>query len=99
MEYTKGEKRIASLVGASVEGEHMVFPHIRETFYSVGMQHNDIKPSRTASLKEFGKLSFNAIEGIDVKEEDVRAMVHPMPSGALRNWIVTDIPIVFHLSQ
>ena len=44
------EKRIASLVGASVEWEHMVFPHIRETFYSAGMQYNDIKPSVVSSL-------------------------------------------------
>ena len=79
------EKRIASLVGALVEGEHMVFPHICETFYSVEMQNNDIKPSGAASLEEFEKLSINAIEGIDVKKEDVRAMVHPMLSEAPRN--------------
>ena len=93
------EKRIDSLVGASIEGEHMVFPHIRETFYSVKMQHNDIKPSGATSLEEFGKLSVNAIEGINVKEEDVRAMVCPMSSRVTpRNWIAIDIPTVFPLS-
>ena len=98
-EYTKREKRIASLVGVIVEGEHMVFHHIRETFYSIEMQHNDIKPSGAASLKEFEKLSINAIKGIDVKEEYVIAMVRPILSGALRNWTATTIPTVFHLSQ
>ena len=33
----KIEKMIANLVGVLVEAEHMVFPHIRETFYSVGL--------------------------------------------------------------
>ena len=60
---------IDSLVGTSVEGEHMVFLHIFETFYSAGVQYNDIKPSGAASLERFEKLSFNAIEGINVKEE------------------------------
>ena len=45
------EKRIANLMGASVERETMVFLHICETFYSVGMQHNDIKSSGAASLE------------------------------------------------
>ena len=27
------ERRMASLEGTIVEGEHMVFPHLRETFY------------------------------------------------------------------
>ena len=94
----KREKRIASLVGASVEREYMVFPHICETFYLARTQHNDIKPSGAASLEEFEKLSINAIKSKDVKEEDVRAMVCPMPSGAPRNWIAIDIPTVFHLS-
>ena len=72
----KREKKIASLVGVSVEGEHMVFPHIRKTFYSARMQHNDIKPSGASSLKEFEKLSIRAIEGIDVKEEDIPIVLH-----------------------
>ena len=93
------EKRIASLMGVSVKMEHMVFPHICETFYSIRMQHNDIKPSGATRLDRFEKLYFNAIEGINMKKEDVRAMVSSMPSGALRNWTVTDIPTVFHLSQ
>ena len=62
----------------------MVFPHICETFYSTGVQHNDIKPSGAASLEEFEKLSINAIGGIDVKEGDVRAMVRLMPSRMAR---------------
>ena len=84
-------------MGASVEREHMVFSHIRKTFYLVGKQHNDIKPSVATSLEEFEKLSVNAIEGMNVKEEDVRAMVRPR--AAFKNWIATDIPIVFQLSQ
>ena len=74
------DKKIASLVGASIEGERMVFPHIRETFYSARVQHNDIKPSGVASLEGFKKLSVNAIEGINVKKKDVRVMVCPMSS-------------------
>ena len=34
----KREKRVASLIGASVKREHMVFPHICETFYSAKVQ-------------------------------------------------------------
>ena len=77
---SKREKRIASILGTLVEGEPMVLPHMRETFYLASVQHNDIKPSGAASLKEFEKLSINAIKGINVKKEDVRAMVRPMPS-------------------
>ena len=58
----------------------MVFPHIHETFYSSRVQHNDIKPSGVTSLEEFEKLSINAIEGIDVKEKDIRAIMFPIPS-------------------
>ena len=93
------EKRIASLVGASVEGEHMVFPHICETFYSVKMQNNDIKPNGAASLEGLEKLFVNAIEGINVKKEDIRAMVRPMTSGVTpRNWTTTDMLTVFQIS-
>ena len=77
----------------------MMFPHIRETFYSIGMQYNDIKPSGAISLEEFEKLSINAIGGINVKEKDVIATVRPMPSRAPRNWIAIDIPTIFHLSR
>ena len=92
----KREKKIASLGGSSVGGEHTVFPHICETFYSVGVQHNDIKPSEATSLGEFEKLAVNAIEGMNVKKEDFRAMVRPMSSETTpRNWIATDIPTVF----
>ena len=90
------EKRIASPVDALVEGKHMVFSHIRETFYSARVQHNDIIPSGATSLEGFEKLSVNAIEGIHVKEEDVKAMVCPMSFGAMpKNWTATHIPIVF----
>ena len=52
------------------------------------------------SQKKIKNLSVNAIEGMDVKGEDVRAMVCPMSSGATpKNWIATDIPTIFHLSQ
>ena len=74
-------------------------PHFRKTFYLTEMQPNDTKPSGATSLEEFENLSINAIEGIDVKKEDVRAMVHPIPSGMTpRIWTATDIPTVFHLS-
>ena len=76
------EKKIASLVGAIVEGEHMVFPHLRETFHLVGVHHEDIKPSETIILEDFEEMSVNAIKGMDVKEEDIRAMVRPTSSGA-----------------
>ena len=63
------------------------------------MQHNDIKPSGAASLEGFEKMSVNAIEGINVKEEDVRAMVRPMSSGATSwNWTATNILTVFQFS-
>ena len=68
------------------------------TFYSIGVQHNDIKPSGVASLEEFEKLLVNVIEGINVKEDDVRALGHPMSSGLTqRNWTAINIPTVFHL--
>ena len=76
-----------------------MFPYICETFYSIEVQHNDIKPSGVTSLEEFEKLSMNAIEDINVKEKDVRVMVCQMPSGATpRNWTAIDISIIsiFH---
>ena len=93
------ENMIARLMGASVEGKHMVFPYIHETFYLVRMQHNDIKPSEAASLEGFEKLFVNAIEGINVTIEDVRAMVRPMSSKVTsRNWTTTDMLTVFQIS-
>ena len=47
----KKEKRIASLVGTTVEREHMVFLYLRETFYSIGVQYDDIRPSGTTILE------------------------------------------------
>ena len=83
----KKERKMASLVDATVKGEHMVFPHLCETFYSVGVEHDDIRPSETTVLEDFEKLTINVIEGIEVKREDARAMVHPMsPESALMNW-------------
>ena len=68
-------------MGTSVKVEHMVFPHIHETFYLAGVQHNDIWPSETTFLEDFKKLSVNAIKGMEMKEEDVKVMVRPMSSG------------------
>ena len=93
------EKKTATLMGTLVKKEHIVFPYIRETFYSARIQHNDIKPSGATSLEEFGKLSVNAIEGINVIEKDVRAMVCPMTSETTpRNKTTIDMHIVFQLS-
>ena len=94
------EKRISSLVDMSIEGEHMVFPHIRETFYSIKVQNDDIKPSELAISEDFERMSIKDIEGMDVKGEDVKDMVHPMSPGASpKNWTTTTIPFVFLLSQ
>ena len=60
----------------------MVFPHLRETFYSIGVEHDDIRPSQAAILEGLEKLTINVIKGIEVKEEDKRAMVHPQSSEA-----------------
>ena len=48
----KKEKMIVSFVGTTVEGEHMVFPHLCETFYSIGVEHDDIRPNGTAILED-----------------------------------------------
>ena len=86
-------------MGTIVEGEHMVFPYLRETFYSVGVQYDDIRPIGTAILEEFEKMTINAIKGVKVKEENARAMVRPMSPRAIpRNWTATNIPTIFHLS-
>ena len=68
----------------------MVFPHLCETFCSVGMQYDDIRPSGTAILEDFENLIVNAIEGMKVKGEDVRGMVPLMsPEATLKNWTAT----------
>ena len=66
MKNQKGRK-VTSLKGTIVEGEHIVFPHLCETFYSVGIEHDDILPKQTAMMENFERLSVNAIEGIEVK--------------------------------
>ena len=96
----KRERKMASLEGVIVEVEHMVFPHLRETFYLVGVEHDDIRPSETVVLKDFEKLTIIAIEGIKVKGGDTRAIVRSQsPRVAPINWTTITIPIVFSLSQ
>ena len=68
---SRREKRIASLKGTIVEWEPMMFPHLRETFYSGGIEHDDILPKQTTMMEGFEKLTINVIEGIEVKEEEV----------------------------
>ena len=92
----KKKKRMASLVGMTVEREHMLFPHLRDTFYSVGIEHDDIRPSETVILEDFEKMTINSIESITVKGEDARAMVRPMlPEVSPTNWTAIEIPTVF----
>ena len=77
-----------------------MFFHICETFYLVGVEHNNIKPSGTTILEKFEKLSVNTIEGTKVKREDARAMVRPMsPRTTPKNWTAINILTVFLLSQ
>ena len=76
------EKKMASLKGTTVEGEPMVFFHLRETFYSVGIEHDDIQPKPIAMMEDFEKLKINTIEGNEVKREHVRVMVCPQASGS-----------------
>ena len=76
----------------------MVFPHLYETFYSTGVEHDNIRPSETTISKEFEKMTINAIEGVEVKREDITAIVHLMSPGATpKNWTTKDISIVFLL--
>ena len=63
----KREKKIASLVGTIVEGEYMVFLHLRETFHLAEVLYDDIKPTVTTISKDFERLSVNVIEGMEVK--------------------------------
>ena len=62
----KRERMMASLVGAIVKGEHIVFPHLCETFYLAGVEHDDTRPSETIVLEDFEKMTINAIESIEV---------------------------------
>ena len=92
--------RMDSFMGAVVEWEYMVFLHLHETFYSVGVEHDDIRPSETSVLKDFKKLTINVIDGIEAKRKDARAMVCPMLLGvAPTNWTATKIPTSFSFSQ
>ena len=72
---------MANAKGVTVEGEHMVFPYLSETFYLVGVEHDDVRPNETAILEGLKKLTINFVEGIEVKGEDVRAMVRPLSPG------------------
>ena len=91
---------MASLKGTIVEGEHMVFPHLRETFYWARVEYDDIRLNETTVLEGLEKLTINVMEGIEVKREDIRAMVCPQSSSAApMNWTVTKIPTIFSLSQ
>ena len=86
-------------MGATVEGEHMVFVHLCETFNLAGMEHNDIRPNGTAILEEFEKMTVNGIEGVEEIVEDVRAMVRPMSlESAPANWTTMTIPAVIPFS-
>ena len=38
----KRERKMASLMGAIVEEEHIVSPHVHETFYSVGVEYDSV---------------------------------------------------------
>ena len=97
---SRRENRRASLKGTIVEGEPMEFPHLRETFYSIRIEHDDIRPSQTTIMESFEKLTINVIEGIEVKGEDARAMVHPMsPGDTPKNYTTTKIPTIFLLLQ
>ena len=97
---SRREKRRASLKGTIIEGEPMEFPHLRETFYSIRIEHDDIRPSQTTIMESFEKLTINVIEGIEVKREDIQAMVRPWSSrSAQTNWIAIEVLIVFSFSQ
>ena len=47
---SRREIRMASLKGATIKGVPMVFPHLHETFYSVGIEHDDIRPKDRKSV-------------------------------------------------
>ena len=95
----KRENKIVSLMGGTAERSIWCSLTKCET-YLVGVQYDDIRPSGTAILEDFERLIVNAIEGMEVKGEDVRAMVCPISLGAaLRNWTATNIPTIFLFSQ
>ena len=49
----------------------MSFSHLCETFRSPKIEHDDIQPEQTSMLKDFTKLSINAIEDKEVRGEDI----------------------------
>ena len=65
-----------------VEREPMLFPHLRETFHSFGVEHDDIQLEQTTIAEDLGNLSINAIKDKKVRGEDIRTLVHPQPSGS-----------------
>ena len=77
---SKREIKMANLKGCGVEGEPMLFPHLYETFRSVGLEHDDTSPNRIVGLEDFVALSINSINEENVKVEDIRALVRPHPS-------------------
>ena len=75
----------------------MLFPHLYETFCSVGLEHDDTSPNRIVGLEDFVALSINSINEENVKVEDIRALVRPHPSRyKLNNWSATNDRIVSH---
>ena len=53
VEEVKREKKLFSLVGTIIKREHMVFFHLHETFYSIGVQYEVIGPNGTTILEKF----------------------------------------------
>ena len=91
------DKRISNLKGNIVERVPMVFPHLRETFHSAGVEHDDIQPEQTAMVEGFKDLSNNIVEDNEVKREDIQALLDPQPSGSTyTNWIAT-VSLLFTL--
>ena len=94
----KREKRMASLVGVTVEGEHMVFLHYIRPSTQPELNMMISSQVRLPPWKIFAKLTINDIEGIEMK--NTRAIVHPLsPGAAPKNWIATAIPTIFSLSR
>ena len=90
---------MTSLEGREVEKEPMLFPHLYETFLSIGLEHDDTQPNQTTRLEDFVALSINVAEEKDMKVEDIHALVRLHSSGyKLNNWSTTNIPIVFSIS-
>ena len=74
----KRERTMANLEGAIVEGEHMVFLQLHETFYSAGVEYDDIRPSETTVLRGFEELIINVVEGIEMKKGGYKS--HGVPT-------------------